>query len=249
MGTFLLPGLFVVGTDTEVGKTWVTAGIARTLSKQGRRVGVLKPVATGAFRDSEGVPRSEDVEALIRATGRDLPREMVCPLLYEAPLAPVVAARQAGMILKQDDLEALVREALTWWSNQAECLLIEGIGGLLCPLAEGTTLADLAVTLDYPLLIVARRGLGTLNHTLLTVEAAQRRDLRIAGLILNQACPAPETPATATNLGELARRLPDVPILAEIPFQTGTRLAEELGGKLDWIERMQPPRHSRLFKD
>ncbi len=160
-----LPGLFVVGTDTGVGKTAVASAIARVLTGQGRRVGVLKPVATGAVREAAGW-RSEDAEALIAAVGGNVPRERVAPLIFEPPLAPPVAARiEEGRPLEMSRVLDTVREALAWWSDRAELMVVEGVGGLLCPLAERTTVADLAVALDYPLLVVARRGLGTLNHT------------------------------------------------------------------------------------
>src|SRR5262249_23912759 len=160
-----LPGLLVVGTDTGVGKTWVAAGIARLLTSEGRRVGVFKPVATGARRQGE-VLGSEDADRLIEAVGGGIPFERVTPLLYEEPLARAVAARRAGTLLLREEVEDVVGRGLGWWSERADLVVVEGVGGLLCPLAEGTTVVDLAVTLDFPLVVVARRALGTLNHTL-----------------------------------------------------------------------------------
>src|SRR6202011_3878703 len=104
-----------------------------------------------------------------------------------------------GTPLEQSHVLELVRAALEWWTGRAEVMVVEGVGGLLCPLAEGTTVADLAVALDYPLLIVARRGLGTLNHTLLTVEAARLRASRIAGLVLNSPDPPTGSVAESTS--------------------------------------------------
>ncbi len=188
-GTPAPHGLFVTGTDTAVGKTQVTAGIARVLTRQGRRVGVLKPVATGVRRTVDGW-HCEDAEILRSAIGGEVPLPHVVPIVFEAPLAPPVAARLEGVPLTFADVWDQTRLALAWWVRQGvEAMLIEGVGGWLCPLAEGATVADLAVALDYPVLIVARRGLGTLNHTLLTVEAVHRRGLRIAGIILNGAEP------------------------------------------------------------
>jgi dethiobiotin synthetase len=242
-----LPGLFIVGTDTGVGKTRIASAIARRLLAEGQRVGVLKPVATGGVR-VEGVWRSDDAERLLEAIGRQAPPEMVAPIVFEEPLAPVIAARRQGMPLEQADIEQSVEAAVRWWSKQAELLIVEGVGGLLCPLAEGTTVADLAVSLDYPLLIVARRGLGTLNHTLLTVEAALSRGLRLAGIVLNQTEPGAETLADATGADELARRLDGVPILAELAYHNDPA---NLAGAIDtveWSERFRRPRFSIASK-
>src|SRR5205823_9859727 len=136
--------------------------------------------------------------------------ERVAPLLFEEPLAPPVAARREGAPLAYARVLEATAAALAWWGERAEVLVVEGIGGLLCPLAEGATVADLAIALDHPLVVVARRGLGTLNHTLLTVEAARHRGLRLAGVVLNGAEPTADPRAEVTNPAELARRLDGV---------------------------------------
>ena len=120
-------------------------------------------------------------------------------------------------------------------------MVVEGVGGLLCPLAEGMTVADLAIALDYPLVVVARRGLGTLNHTLLTVEAALARGLRVAGVVLNGSEPTADPLAEATNPGELARRLPGVAVLAEVPHGEDALTGGGLG-VVDWWGRALVPR-------
>jgi dethiobiotin synthetase len=209
-----LPGLFVVGTDTGVGKTSVASAIARTWRLAGHRVGVLKPVASGARR-VEGQLISDDAERLSEAVGGGIPFDRVAPIVFEEPLAPPVAARRLGDPLIFDRVAEAVSNCLDWWRDRADLMVVEGVGGLLCPLAEGSTVADLAILLDYPLLIVAHRGLGTLNHTLLTIEAARTRALRVAGVVLNGARPAESPVAEASNAEELARRLGDVAILAD----------------------------------
>ncbi|WP_152053419.1 dethiobiotin synthase [Tautonia marina] len=238
-----LRGLLVTGTDTAVGKTRVSSAIVATLVAQGERVGVLKPLASGADR-VEGHLRWDDTERLIAALGRDVPRDRVTPITFEAPLAPPVAARLAGQPLAFDRVLEATREAIAWWAGPggAELMIVEGVGGLLCPIAEGATLADLAVRLDYPLLIVARRGLGTLNHTLLTVEAARSRGLRVAGVILNGSEPTGDPVAEATNPIELSRWLGDVPLLVEVPH--GSDPTALLGGRPDlkWKGRAAAPR-------
>jgi dethiobiotin synthetase len=241
----VLPGLFVVGTDTGVGKTRVASGIARCLAREGRRVGVLKPVATGVPAGARG---GEDAAALIEAAGGSIAPEQVVPLAFAAPLAPVVAARLAGRRLGWPDVEHAVDTALDWWADRADVMVVEGIGGLLTPLAEGSTLADLAIWLDYPLVVVARRGLGTLNHTLLTTEAALHRGLRIAGLVLNSASRAGNADAVLaeeTAAFELACRLDGIAILGEVPFLNGSdpAEAEAILGAIDWSGRALCPRY------
>lgn len=228
-----MTGLFVSGTDTGVGKTFIAAGIAAAIVRRGIRVGALKPVATG------GEP-FEDAEALLRAIGGGVPIERITPLHYPEPLAPCIAARRAGRPLRQVDFLAAVHEAIAWWSRRASFLVVEGVGGLLCPLADDSTVADLAIQLDYPLVIVARRALGTLNHTLLTVEAAQARGLRIAGIVLNGSEPTTDPIAESSAPEELVRRLPGIPILAECPH--GVDPSDWLD-RVDWVGLADRPRH------
>ncbi len=245
------PGIFVVGTDTGVGKTRVAASVARTWMTLGRRVGVIKPVSTGA-RLVDGKLRSADVAALIASiTSKKSPYppppfDQVGPLVYELPLAPPVAARRSGTPLEPTDVIRATESSIRWWSEvgKAELLVIEGVGGLLCPIAEaGWTVADLAIHLDYPLLIVARRGLGTLNHTLLTVEAAGSRGLRVAGVILNAPFQSDDSLAEESNAEELAARLPAIAILADWAFNPSSSgvapVAPEAG---NWVDLAQTPR-------
>jgi dethiobiotin synthetase len=173
--------------------------------------------------------------------------------MYEEPLAPTVAARRLGQRLEPAAVEQATRAALAWWSERADVIVVEGLGGLLSPLAEKMTVADLAIRLDYPLVIVARRGLGTLNHTLLTIEAAWRRGLRVAGIVLNSPLPAADANlalAEATNADELVRWLDlaidrdGIAVLAEVPFHGGADapgLDDDLGS-LDWSHRALLPR-------
>lgn len=228
-----LPGLFVTGTDTGVGKTRVASAIVRDLVGSGRRIGVLKPVLSGSGRP-------DDADELIEAAGGGIPRERVSPLRYELPLAPCVAARLAGTPLLQSEVLRAVGEAIGWWADRADLLVVEGVGGLLCPLADDSTVADLALTLDFPLVIVARRGLGTLNHVLLTIEVARARSLRVAGIVLNGSEPATDPGAEATNPAELARRIGSTPILLDIPHGEG--IGGPAMGRVDWAGRALRPR-------
>lgn len=190
MYTSTPPGLFVTGTDTDVGKTYVTAKLAERWRGAGRSVGVYKPACSGA-EVFHGEPVWADVEALRSAadltTADD---DLICPQRFLAPLAPPVAAAREG---KSVDAARLTGGAAAW-DGRCDALLVEGAGGLLCPLSlsddeeveRSLTVADVAADLGFPLLIVARAGLGTVGHTLLTVEVARTYDLTVAGVVLNE---------------------------------------------------------------
>ena len=238
-----IAGLFVVGTDTGVGKTFVASAIVRQLRADGHRAGVLKPVASGCRIVGDRLV-SEDAETLAAAFGGLADLARINPITYVPPLAPPVAARLAGELLSTDRVLAATFGALRWWAGAggADLTVIEGVGGLLCPLAEGMTVADLAVAVDFPILIVARRGLGTLNHVLLTVEAANWRGLRVAGIVLNQAEPSPgDELVHRTNVEELARRV-EAPILAVLDnTEAGASLCRSFD-LVDWKGLTARPR-------
>jgi dethiobiotin synthetase len=220
------PGLFFTGTDTGVGKTYVTAAVARILRGQGRRVSVSKPVASGANQLGDRWV-SEDTLALAHAAGQLDELERITPWVFAEPLAPSVAARRSGSALQLPDLLESVQRA----RDRDAMLLVEGVGGLLCPITDRETVAELAQALGYAVVIIARRSLGTLNHTLLTIEAARSRGLPIAGLVMNEPTPAADL-AAETNVAEL-RRLAGLPILAVVPHarEAGTPAAL---AEVDW---------------
>jgi dethiobiotin synthetase len=190
-------GVFVTGTDTGVGKTVVTCALARGLRGAGIDVGVMKPVETG-------VPATgpEDALALRAAAGVDDPIELVCPLRFSLPAAPLVAARAEG----REASMAPIREAFVALAARHALMLVEGAGGLLVPFDERTDMADLARTLGLPILIVARTALGTINHTRLTLEAADARGLDVLGVVLSHA-QGPLSRADEANLDCLRQRL------------------------------------------
>src|SRR5262245_42889805 len=197
-------GIFFTGTDTGVGKTFVTAAVARALQENHRAVRVSKPVATGG---------DDDTRQLAKAAGApDEELRSITPWVFPTPAAPAVAARLAGVRLSLAELLAAVQRQ----ARPEAMLLVEGIGGLLCPLTETETVADLVRGLRLPLVVVARRSLGTLNHTLLTVEAAHGRGLTVAGVVVSETVP-PSGVAEETNVEELRRRLM-VPLLAVVPY-------------------------------
>jgi dethiobiotin synthetase len=230
-------GLFVTATDTGVGKTYVTALIARALRDTGRTVGAYKPVCSGAQIAADGSVSWGDVDALTAAIGEQFDSQQVCPLRLRAPLAPNVAARRESAEINFERL----CEGAHWWQGKVQILLVEGVGGLFCPLTERKTIADLAFALQYPLLIVARLGLGTINHALLTVEAARNRGLAVAGILLNEAEPLASLEGTEENPVEIERRT-RIPVLGILRHGRSlpTR-ADGSAGSIDWAALTRCP--------
>ena len=174
-------GVFVTGTDTGVGKTVVAAAVCAALRARGERVVAWKPVVTGV--EEAGEP---DHELLARASGTQ-PSE-VAPFTFEPAVSPHLAAELAGSTIEPAALVASARAA----AGGAEILVIEGVGGLLVPLTLGFLVRDLAREFGLPLVVAARPGLGTINHTLLTVEAARAVGLTVVGVVLT---PWPDAPS------------------------------------------------------
>lgn len=212
-------GLFITGTDTGVGKTRVTAGMAaalRRLSLEGRlsvgELQVWKPVQTGvlsaADRDADSFRLAAE-GGLTRQSARD-----IATLTYPEPLAPWMAARRAGETI---DYAALLAEGRRRMSG-GSFLLAEGAGGIAVPLTETKLVAHLAADLGLPALIVARTGLGTVNHTLLTVALARQYGIRVAGVVLNETSvhDAPDRHSIEEN-AEMIAGFGDVPVVGVLP--------------------------------
>ena len=193
-------GLFVTATDTGVGKTVVTAALALALAARGRPPSLMKPVQTGNLADDP----AGDTRVLERLSG--LPVANV--YAFEPPVAPLVAARAAGRAI---ELVPILERA----GALASPLLVEGAGGLLVPVGEDWTIADLARALGLPLVVVARAGLGTVNHTALTVRAARGEGLEVAGVVLNEHGSPPD--ASWDTNAALIEELAAVPVLGRMP--------------------------------
>jgi dethiobiotin synthetase len=170
-----LRGAFVTGTGTEVGKTVVAAVLAHSLAADDMRVAVFKPAVTGL--NEEGEP---DHALLRRASGSSQGDEEIAPYRYGPPASPHLAAALAGEQIDPERLRSAARAA----SASANALVCEGVGGLLVPLAPGYLVRDFAADLGLPLVIAASPGLGTINHTLLTIEAARNADLTVSTVVL-----------------------------------------------------------------
>ena len=178
-------GLFITGTNTGVGKTWITADLLRRLRTDGKQVGAYKPACSGAETGADGGTVWPDIEALHAALDGEFPRNWICPQTFAAPLAPPSAARLEGREVNAQQL----RDGISVWNDTVDLVLVEGVGGWLCPIADGETIADLAVDFGFPILLVVALELGAINHTLLSVESIQKRGLPMAGIVLNETTP------------------------------------------------------------
>jgi dethiobiotin synthetase len=280
-----VPGLFITGTDTGVGKTYVASLVAARLAADGRRVGVYKPAASGCSRVASAdsfsgrrhdglrsageadVPSaatraaveadrsimlvSDDAVMLWNAAGRPGELDRVCPQRFEAPLAPHLAARAEGKELDA----ALLRRGIDYWRERSEIILVEGAGGLMSPLGDDLYVADLAAEFGFPLLLVARNALGTVNQTLQTLIAAaaggKKRTqlicrngpegashklaassfsrLAVAGVVLNHPAPPGDDVSLSYNRAELSARCVP-PVLAEVGWG-----ADRIDESVDWF--------------
>ena len=224
-------GLFVTGTDTGVGKTLIACAIVAWLRDRGVDVGVMKPIATGGgvFRTDNGVGRSgglartrrvvaDDAIRLAAAAGTRDPWALVNPVCFQEPLAPWTAARRSRTGIRF----APVVRAFEALRARHEIMIVEGVGGLLVPLTARLCVSDLVGALGLPVVVVARSGLGTLNHSLLTVSWARHLNLDVRGIILNSAHAGSRQHmarvAEQTNPGVLAR-VGRVPVLGAMPFR------------------------------
>jgi len=221
------PGLFITGTDTDVGKTYVAAMIVKALRARGCRVGVYKPAASGCFDQGDRLV-ADDAVRLWEAADRPCDLDQVCPQKFVAPLAPHLAAREEG---KRLDAE-LLRRGIAACRHRSDVVVVEGAGGLMSPLGEDEYVADLAWEFGYPLVVVSRNTLGTIHQTLATlvVAATFRQGLHVAGVVLNNVDPAAEDASRRTNRDELDRRaIP--PLLAEVAHG-----AECFDPPVDWLK-------------
>lgn len=204
--------LFITGTDTNVGKTWITCTLLKLLADRGLAAGACKPVCSGAEFLPDGSPFWADVLALRNHCSLNPPESLVCPNRFLAPLAPNIAAKLEHAHFARPDLLA----AINAWKTHCQTLLIEGAGGLYCPLTDDCTVLDLIRELQTPSVIVAANRLGVISHTRMTTELLQRHQLPVLGIILNDAQPpnsAATDVSTAHNSAQLMHWLPSLPLL------------------------------------
>lgn len=223
-----MSAIFVTATGTDVGKTFVTAGLVRRLRARGQRPAALKPLLSGYADDTASLEAS-DPGALLRALGRPVSVEEVArlsPWRYKAPLSPDQAAALEGESIDTDALVEFCRESIAFAGGP---LLIEGVGGVMVPLAGRWTVLDWMQALDIPVLLVAGNYLGTLSHTLTALEALHGRGLRVAAVALNESVGA--TTDIAANVASLRAQAPDLPVLP-LP-RLGDTNAADLDAALD----------------
>ena len=220
-----LRGLFITGTDTNVGKSIVTGGLAAILRERGVKVGVMKPVETGCLQE-DGCFSPADGQFLKEMAGVDLPLEMIVPYRFKEPLAPSVAAAREGVEIDANYLIKKFEEI----SDHYDYILVEGAGGLLVPLCQRFFFIDLIKRLKLPLLVVSRTTLGTINHTLLTIRVARAEQVAVAGIVMNNLSPEKNI-ATETN-PEIIAHLVDVPIWGVLPYQVALQPQFSYRGKI-----------------
>jgi dethiobiotin synthetase len=215
-----LRGVFVTGTDTEVGKSVVAACICAALASRGERVAAFKPVVTGL--DEEAGEFGRDHELLAAAASAGQSASDVTPHVFGPAVSPHLAAELAGITLEPAELVKAAREQARTAGEDA-ALVCEGVGGLMVPITPGYMVRDLAVDLALPVVVAARPALGTINHTLLTVEAARAGGLTVAAVVMT---PWPDEPTRMerSNRDTIAR-LGDVSVTG-LPRTTPDRLAE-----------------------
>ena len=207
-----MKGVFVTGTDTGVGKTLVASALVSAFAASGRVAVGMKPVASGAVASLDGAPMWEDVVALQEAANVKAPLEWVNPYRFMPPVAPHLAANDAGVTI---DLGHLA-EAYGHLAELADVVVVEGVGGFLVPFNERESAADLACRLGLPVVLVVGMRLGCINHALLTAEAVRVRGLQLAGWVANAIDPA--MARFDDNLDALRTRL-SAPLLGVIPWQ------------------------------
>jgi len=210
-------GFFVTGTDTGVGKTVIAAVLIKSAQLLGFRACGMKPIETGCKRveNSEGnnslIPTDGTFLREITGTGESI--DLITPIRFENPLAPLPASEIEDKPIDLDKIKTAYKEL----SNRYDVVIVEGIGGLLVPIKRGYFVIDLAKDFGLPIIVVSKPGLGTINHTMLTVNYAINKGLDIAGIIINYTRASEGTLAESTN-PEIIRRLSPVPVIGIFPY-------------------------------
>jgi len=216
----MVRGFFITGTDTGVGKTIIAAALIRAISLLGIRVCGMKPIETECQKSEIGNRKSE-IRVLIPSDGMFLREiasmddsiDLITPVRFESPLAPLPASKIENIPI---DIKKIKR-AHAELSKKYEAIIVEGIGGLLVPIKRHCFVLDLARDFGLPVIVVSRPGLGTINHTMLTVNCAIKEGLTVAGIIINYSRPPEGTLAEKTNPAVL-RQISDIPILGIFPY-------------------------------
>nr|WP_319537779.1 dethiobiotin synthase [uncultured Methanospirillum sp.] len=223
-------GFFVTGTDTEIGKTAVTAALARYFSKR-FHVGVFKPIQSGVTDLSES-----DASYLSRAIGYPGPCEDSFAYSFPDPVAPILAAEYAHVSISLE----VIRERYDRVKKRSELVLVEGAGGLMVPVADHTLMADIAIECNLPLLVIARPDLGTINHILLTIHTARSLGILVKGVIINgykTNSPGPDISKTVSLIQEFG----DIEVLGVIPWIDASDMMSVIDQISQWIHQSNQP--------
>ena len=224
----MVQGIFVTGTGTEIGKTVIAGGLAAALKQSGTNVGVMKPISTGDTADAQFLKHTAQVDDTLAS---------INPIYLRHPLAPSVAARMEN---RDIDLPC-IETAFAALQQKYDFVIVEGVGGIAVPIQDDFLVAHLISRLRLPILIVSQAGLGTLNHTLLTVAFAQQFALQIAGIVLNRLSQEPVGLAETTNPVEI-EKLTGIPVIGVVPnekrldtaYPDVTFLAEFMNQHIAW---------------
>lgn len=201
----------MTGTDTGVGKTVIAGAIANWFHRRHKKVAVCKLAATGCVRRREGLV-SEDAEFLAVCSSSRHPLDMIAPQRYADPLAPAVAAERAKRPLDW----FMINNSIRLMSQGSDVMVVEGVGGVMVPMDDKTIVLDAIVALGTPAVVVARAGLGTINHTLLTVKALRGAGVKVAGVVVNQ-YPTDLAGIAEESNPKAIQRWGDVPVLCIVP--------------------------------
>jgi dethiobiotin synthetase len=213
---------FITGTDTGIGKTFITTLIATSLRELGIDVGVMKPVETGC-RGKGGDLIPSDATLLKEAAKTEDALDLINPFRFRLPAAPSIAAREEGAVIECGS----IMDSFELLAERHDTLLVEGVGGLMVPMNKSETVADLIKLLSIPVIIVAGTQLGTINHTILTVSTARQHGIDIAGIIFNH-----YTEDGESAVGEIVR-FTGLPIIGKVPTQENKTPLEDLIAALD----------------
>ncbi len=219
-------GIFITGIDTGVGKTVIAGALAAAIKAQGFNVGVMKPLSTGT-RNIDRKSISGDGRYLKEIVESKDKADTINPIRLEPPLPPTIAARKTGITIKTDKIWSAFQEL----QSKHDFLVVEGIGGLMVPIDENILVADMASKMDLPIVIVCKHYLGAINHTLLTVECAKSRKLRIKGIIINMLNNGEEFVAEIEKYS-------CVPVIGTIPFNENISVANcNSGGTIEYFRQ------------
>lgn len=226
----MVKGIFVTGTDTDVGKTVIAAGLAGLFKEKGLKVVVMKPIQTGAIkREGELVPKlvSLDIEFAIKTSGVTEDINLLNPYCLEPPVAPLVASQLTGVLI---DIKKILA-AYTELASRYDIIIVEGAGGILVPILNDYLMIDLIKDLGLPVLIVTKPSLGTINHTLLTIKQLQSENIRVLGVVINGYKEDEAGISERTN-PQIIEDLSKVPILGIIPYSSEISLEKSKPGNI-----------------